>query len=160
MESYQEKRYKDSGVPESFVQDNISFSRKNTLRGLHYQYPGHSQAKLVQVIQGAVFDVAVDIRRGSPTYGKWVGVELSGENNKQLYIPSGFAHGFLVLTETALFTYKCTDFYSPKDEKGILYSDPTININWPKGDYILSEKDSSNKVLKDLPAEYLPEYLK
>jgi dTDP-4-dehydrorhamnose 3,5-epimerase len=159
MESYQEDRYKDSGITESFVQDNLSFSQKNTLRGLHYQYPKHGQAKLVQVLQGAVYDVAVDIRQGSPAFGKWLGFELSESNKRQLFIPSGFAHGFLVLSETALFTYKCSELYSPVDEKGILYSDPVLGIQWPKGDYILSDKDLKYPRLGEIPTESLPEYI-
>lgn len=158
MESYQQDRYIDAGITTSFVQDNLSFSNKYTLRGLHYQYPKHCQAKLVQVIHGAIFDVAVDIRRGSPTFCQWLGVELSEANKRQLYIPPGFAHGFLVLSDTAIFTYKCSALYSPDDEKGILFSDPAFNISWPKVDYILSEKDMKSPCLKDIPEEYLPEY--
>ena len=132
----------------NFVQDNQSGSVKGVLRGLHYQkeYP---QGKLVRVIRGAVFDVAVDIRKDSATYGKWYGIELSEENRKQLYIPEGFAHGFLVLSERAEFCYKCTDFYHPGDEGGIAWNDPVLGIQWPEveGGYILSEKDKKWKGL-------------
>ena len=115
METYQKQKYKEAGITASFVQDNLSVSQKNTLRGLHYQYP-KGQAKLVQVLQGSVLDVAVDIRRGSPSFGRCVSVELNDVNKKQLFIPSGFAHGFIVLTDTALFNYKCSNYYSPADE--------------------------------------------
>jgi len=157
METYHEKRYAGSGIAEHFVQDNNSFSAKGTLRGLHYQLV-HSQAKLVQVIKGRVFDVAVDIRRGSPNFGQWVGVELSSENHRQLFIPKGFAHGFFVLSDTAYFTYKCTDFYAPDDEYGIFWSDPDIGIRWPDGTPLLSEKDLAYPRLSDLSPDALPEY--
>lgn len=148
MESYNQKDMQDAGLHVNFVQDNQSGSVKGVLRGLHYQkeYP---QGKLVRVIRGAVFDVAVDIRRDSATYGKWYGIELSEENRKQLYIPEGFAHGFLVLSDRAEFCYKCTDFYHPGDEGGIAWNDPVLGIQWPKIDsgYILSEKDQKWKGL-------------
>ena len=148
MESYNQKDMQDAGLHVNFVQDNQSGSVKGVLRGLHYQkeYP---QGKLVRVIRGAVFDVAVDIRRDSATYGKWYGIELSEENRKQLYIPEGFAHGFLVLSDKAEFCYKCTDFYHPGDEGGIAWNDPVLGIQWPKIDsgYILSEKDQKWKGL-------------
>lgn len=141
-ESYNQKDMQEAGLNVDFVQDNQSGSVKGVLRGLHYQkeYP---QGKLVRVIRGAVFDVAVDIRKDSATYGKWYGIELSEENRKQLYIPEGFAHGFLVLSDQAEFCYKCTDFYHPDDERGIAWDDPTIHIAWPELDvpYRMSEKD-------------------
>ena len=159
METYQQKKYMDSGIEPVFVQDNLSFSVRGTLRGLHYQLP-HAQAKLVQVIKGEIFDVTVDIRRDSPTFGKWTGVHLSGENRRQLYIPEGFAHGFCVLSETAIFMYKCSDFYSPDSERGILWSDPDIGVDWPVENPVLSEKDRNYDYLKDVPPEYLPTYEK
>lgn len=143
LETYNFSDFKAAGIGAVFVQDNESRSVKAVLRGLHYQKT-HPQAKLVRVISGEVFDVAVDIRKGSPTYGKWFGILLSGENKKQLYIPEGFAHGFLVLSETAEFAYKCTDFYRPADEGGIVWNDPGIRIEWPLeniGRVILSDKD-------------------
>ena len=130
-ESYNQKDMQEAGLNVNFVQDNQSGSVKGVLRGLHYQKE-HPQGKLVRVIRGRVYDVAVDIRRGSVTYGKWFGIELSEENRKQLYIPEGFAHGFLVLSENAEFCYKCTDFYYPGDEGGIAWNDPTLGIKWPK----------------------------
>ena len=142
METYNYNDLKAAGIPEVFVQDNQSASKKGVLRGLHFQkrYP---QGKLVRVIRGTVFDVAVDIRKGSATYGKWYGIELSEENKKQFYIPKGFAHGFLVLSDQAEICYKCTDFYHPDDEGGIAWNDPTINVAWPELDvpYRMSEKD-------------------
>ena len=143
FESYNYKDYKAAGIPEVFVQDNQSASKKGVLRGLHFQkeFP---QDKLVRVIRGEVFDVAVDLREGSATYGKWYGVVLSEENKKQFFIPKGFAHGFLVLSDYADFAYKCTDFYHPNDEGGLLYNDPDIGIEWPGIDEIeltMSEKD-------------------
>jgi dTDP-4-dehydrorhamnose 3,5-epimerase len=158
METYQKQKYKEAGITASFVQDNLSVSQKNTLRGLHYQYP-KGQAKLVQVLQGSVLDVAVDIRRGSPSFGRCVSVELNDVNKKQLFIPSGFAHGFIVLTDTALFNYKCSNYYSPADEKGVIFSDPDLAIKWPPGDYILSEKDTRYPRLHDIAEENLPEYI-
>jgi dTDP-4-dehydrorhamnose 3,5-epimerase len=149
FESYSRKMYESSGIPGEFVQDNHSLSNKNVLRGLHYQ-TGKGQAKLVRVTQGEVFDVAVDIRPQSPNFGRWVGVRLSGENRKQLYIPTGFAHGFCVLSETAEFLYKCSNYYSPADERGLAWDDPDIGIDWPVSAPILSIKDRRNPHLKDL----------
>jgi dTDP-4-dehydrorhamnose 3,5-epimerase len=142
FEVYSEQDFFNAGLRMRFVQDNQSRSVKGVLRGLHFQKK-HPQGKLVRVIQGEVFDVAVDIRPNSPTRGKWHGVLLSGERHNQFYIPEGFAHGFLVLSEWALFAYKCTDFYHPEDEGGIIWNDPALNITWPRLDldYMLSEKD-------------------
>ena len=143
METYNYNDYKEAGIDLEFVQDNQSMSKRGVLRGLHFQieYP---QDKLVRVIQGEVFDVAVDLRKGSATYGKWFGVRLSAENKKQFFIPKNFAHGFLVLSETAEFAYKCSDFYHPGDEGGIAWNDPKIGIDWPLQDGVeltVSEKD-------------------
>ena len=149
METYSEKRYREIGIACTFVQDNLSFSTKGTLRGLHYQSP-NAQAKLVQVIKGEVFDVVVDIRRESPSYGKWTSTLLSEENKRQLFVPEGFAHGFCVLSETALFSYKCSQFYAPDCEKGLLWSDPDLSIPWPISNPILSDKDKTYPMLHEL----------
>lgn len=141
-EVFREERYKTLGIHGPFVQDNFSWSVRHTLRGLHYQLR-HPQGKLVTVVQGSVYDVAVDIRRGSPSFGRWYGVELSDQNMRQLYIPPGFAHGFCVLSETAGFFYKCTDVYQPGDERGILWNDPALNIPWPTASPLLSPKDQA-----------------
>jgi len=159
METYQDIRYRDSGITARFVQDNLSFSRKGVLRGLHYQYP-HAQDKLVQVISGEIFDVAVDIRRGSPTYGQWTSAQLSDKNHRQLFVPVGFAHGFLVLSETAYVLYKCSDYYSPESEGGILWSDPDLAIHWPVSIPLVSPKDSSSAFLRDIPRNRLPSFTK
>ncbi len=157
FESYHRERYGQYGIKNEFLQDNLSCSIKNTLRGLHYQQP-HSQAKLVQVLSGEVFDVAVDIRAGSPTFGKWTGIMLSAENKKQFYIPRGFAHGFCVLSDAAIFSYKCDDIYFPDCEGGILWSDPDLGIDWPVMAPILSDKDNRFPCLKDIPRERLPAF--
>lgn len=150
FESYNEKKFQDAvGYAVDFVQDNHSRSAQNVLRGLHYQIK-QAQGKLVRVVHGAVFDVAVDIRRGSPTFGQWVGEILSAENKKQLWIPVGFAHGFLTLTDSAEFLYKTTDFWSPEHERCILWNDPEIDIAWPTTENILlSDKDKLGKRLND-----------
>ena len=156
METYHQAEFKEAGLDLNFVQDNQSKSTKGVIRGLHFQY-NNPQGKLVRVIRGEVFDVAVDLRRDSPTYGKWEGVKLSEENKKQFYVPEGFAHGFLVLSDVAEFTYKCTDFYNSDDEGGILWNDPDIGIVWPLSDVdevILSEKDKKWKTLKETPTKY------
>lgn len=143
METYNYRDMQEQGLDMVFVQDNQSKSRKGVLRGLHFQIE-HPQGKLVRVIKGRVFDVAVDMRHGSATYGKWYGVELSEENKKQFYVPEGFAHGFLVLSDEAEFCYKCTDFYHPGDEGGIAWNDPKVGVEWPieEGmEVILSERD-------------------
>ena len=154
FETYKKTEFDKAGLVYNFVQDNQSKSKKGVLRGLHYQktYP---QAKLVRVLEGKVFDVAVDLRKNSPTYGKWVGVVLSSENKKMFMIPRGFAHGFVVLSETATFTYKCDEVYHPEDEGGIIWNDPDINIEWPlKEGILLSEKDKNNPFLKDSKMEF------
>ena len=154
METYNEQEFKNNGLEYNFVQDNQSKSKKGVLRGLHFQKT-HPQAKLVRVLEGEVFDVAVDLRKSSKTYGKWVGVILSEENKKQFMIPRGFAHGFVVLSETAVFAYKCDDFYHPEDEGGIMWNDPDINIEWPyKGELLLSEKDKVHPLLKECKIKF------
>lgn len=154
METYNENDFKAAGLNYVFVQDNQSKSKAGVLRGLHFQIK-HPQSKLVRVLEGEVFDVAVDLRKGSKTYGKWTGVVLSEENKKQFLIPRGFAHGFVVLSESATFAYKCDDFYHPEDEGGIMWNDPEIGIEWPyKGEVLLSEKDKMHKALKESKMEF------
>ena len=148
LEMYHQEKFEKSGIKENFIQDNRSRSRLGTLRGLHYQL-GKPQGKLVWVLQGEVFDVAVDIQRNSPTFGKWYGITLSGENNIGLYIPPNFAHGFCVTSRQADVFYKCTEFYSPENERCIRWNDPELSIDWPIEDPILSEKDSKSLLLKD-----------
>ncbi len=157
METFHHARYADFNIHATMVQDNLSLSQKGVLRGLHFQYP-KSQGKLISVLKGEVFDVAVDIRVGSPSFGKWVGVTLSGENKRQVYIPPGFAHGFLVTSDEALFAYKCTEYYCPETENTILWNDPDIGIDWPIENPILSEKDRSPPGLKDIDKSRLPIY--
>ena len=154
VETWNRRRYGEAGVDVDFVQDNVSFSRRGILRGLHFQNP-KPQGKLLQVLHGEVFDVAVDIRHSSPTFGKWHGLMLSGENKKQFYIPPGFAHGFAVVSETAYFQYKCTEFYSPKDEMAIRWDDPEIGIEWPVKEPLLSERDRKALRLRDTLPERL-----
>lgn len=144
QETYYAQRYRDKGINCDFVQDNLSFSQKGVLRGLHFQDP-QPQGKLVHVLQGEVFDVAVDIRRDSPTFGQWVGEYLSSENHHQLWVPPGFAHGFCVTSDTALFAYKCSDYYNPSTEHCLLWSDKDLNIQWPVDIPLVSEKDSKGK---------------
>lgn len=158
METYNKEAFEEGGLTMNFVQDNESRSTKGVLRGLHFQTK-HSQGKLVRVTQGEVFDVAVDLRKGSKTFGKWEGVVLTSENKKQFYIPEGFAHGFLVLSDTATFNYKCTDFYAPQYDCGLIWNDKDIAIEWPLDgidNILLSEKDKVQKTLKelDIPFEY------
>ncbi len=155
METFQSQRYKKSGINYSFVQDNISESMHGTLRGLHYQYP-QSQGKLIQVMHGCVFDVAVDIRRGSPTFGKWFGAEISATNKRQLLVPPGCAHGFCVTSDTAVFHYKCTDLYNPQFEHTIIWDDKNIGIDWPISDPIISPKGTHGIMLQDIPTGNLP----
>lgn len=149
METYKQSDFEQAGLKYNFIQDNQSRSHKGVLRGLHYQ-KNFPQAKLVRVIQGEVFDVAVDLRKNSPTYGKWVGVLLSAENKKMFMIPRGFAHGFLVLSDTAEFVYKCDELYHPEDEGGIMWNDPDVGIKWPLNEEpSLSEKDKEHPLLRD-----------
>jgi dTDP-4-dehydrorhamnose 3,5-epimerase len=155
METFRRQHFEAAGLPHDFVQDNFSFSCRGTLRGLHFQNPA-GQAKLVHVIQGEIFDVAVDIRVGSPTFGQWFGLRLSDAKNHQLLITEGLAHGFCVLSETAHVTYKCTAYYAPAREGGILWSDPDIGIQWPIEHPLLSEKDQTYSRLRDFPREKLP----
>ncbi|MCF8070279.1 MAG: dTDP-4-dehydrorhamnose 3,5-epimerase [Desulfobacterales bacterium] len=155
METYRQERLRPLGIDTSFIQDNLSFSVKNTLRGLHYQIK-KPQAKLVQVVTGEVYDVAVDIRQNSPTFGQWVGALLSEENKRQFYVPEGFAHGFCVMSESAHFVYKCSNYYNPQDEGGIMWSDPDIGIEWPVKNPVISEKDLHNPCFKDLSENKLP----
>lgn len=159
FESYNRKEFlAKTGLDIEFVQDNESYSSYGVLRGLHFQKGENAQSKLVRVIEGRVLDVAVDIRRGSPTFGRWTSVELSAENHRQFFIPRGFAHGFSVLSPTARFQYKCDNFYAPQSEGAIAWNDPDLNIDWqlPAKDVILSEKDACHPLLKDSP--YLFEY--
>lgn len=154
METYNENEFKANGLDYIFVQDNQSKSKKGVLRGLHFQKT-HPQAKLVRVLEGEVLDVAVDLRKGSETYGKWVGVILSEENKKMFMIPRGFAHGFVVLSDTATFAYKCDEFYHPEDEGGIAWNDPDIDIDWKyQGEPLLSEKDKKHPTLKESKMEF------
>ncbi len=157
VETWSLDRYRAHGIDLAFVQDNMSRSARGILRGMHLQNP-HGQGKLVQVVQGAVFDVAIDVRRGSPTFGDWVGYELSAENHRQLFVPAGFAHGFCVTSESALFSYKCTDVYHPEAELGVAWDDPDVGVTWPIADPVLSEKDRRHPRLSQIPHERLPTY--
>lgn len=157
METWTEREFRDAGISVSFVQDNESCSSKGVLRGLHFQAGEASQAKLVRVVRGCVFDVAVDIRKSSPTFGQWVGEILSGENHKQLFIPRGFAHGFLCLQDDTVFTYRCDQYYAPASEQGILYNDPAIGIEWPLhllegAPLVFSAKDKLHPLLAESTA--------
>jgi dTDP-4-dehydrorhamnose 3,5-epimerase len=157
VEFYRTDTLKECGINEYFVQDNHSRSTRGVLRGLHYQLT-QPQGKLVRVSRGSVFDVAVDVRSGSPTFGQWYGTTLDDESMRMIYIPPGFAHGFMVLSDIADCIYKCTDYYHPQSEQGVLWSDPAIDIEWPDTDVHLSAKDCSNPVLQELPEELLPRY--
>ena len=160
FESFHERKFRELGIENRFVQDNHSLSKCGTLRGLHYQL-NNPQAKLCRVIHGEVLDVAVDIRRGSPNFGKWTGAVLSAENKLQIFVPAGFAHGFLVLSDTAEFLYKCDAFYDPSDERGVLWNDPDININWKiptDSQILLSGKDSNALPLARISADQLPSF--
>jgi dTDP-4-dehydrorhamnose 3,5-epimerase len=151
METWQAQRFRDAGIDVEFVQDNLSHSSKGTLRGLHYQIQ-KSQGKLVRVVSGEVFDVAVDLRKSSPNFGRWVGEILSAQDKHQLWVPPGFGHGFLVLSDTAEFEYKCTDYYAPEFERAIRWDDPEIGIDWPLpsgGQPVLSAKDAAAPLLKE-----------
>ena len=155
METWNRSRYAEAGLPGEFVQDNVSYSRHGVLRGLHYQSP-RAQGKLVHVLEGEVFDVAVDVRVGSPTFGRWAGATLSAQNRRQLWIPPGFAHGFCVTGETALFCYKCTELYAPEHEGSILWNDPAIGIAWPLEHPTLSAKDAAAPPLAAVSPARLP----
>ena len=157
MESWNGTRYEEHGIPNHFVQDNLSFSAHGVLRGLHFQKP-KAQGKLVSVLRGAVFDVAVDIRVGSPTFGRWTSVTLSAENKRQFWVPPGFAHGFVVTGESALFSYKCTDYYAPEYDGTILWNDPGIGILWPLENPSLSDKDRAAQPLDGMPEGALQRY--
>jgi dTDP-4-dehydrorhamnose 3,5-epimerase len=154
METWNQRRYAEAGLNANFVQDNISVSHRGALRGLHFQNPS-PQGKLVSVWAGEVFDVAVDLRRSSPTFGKWHGLQLSSESKRQFFVPPGFAHGFVVLSETAMFHYKCTAFYSPKDELTVRWDDPEIGIQWPYAQPTLSHRDAKGMFLRDVPKDRL-----
>ncbi len=157
LETWNQARYVKAGFPPVFVQDNLSYSRRGVLRGLHYQNP-QTQGKLVYVLKGEVYDVAIDIRLGSPTFGHWTGETLSGENRRQLYIPPGYAHGFCVTSEDALFAYKCTAAYDAAAEGTIRWNDPDVGIDWPPLDFVLSDKDRGAPLLRDLGQDRLPVY--
>ena len=157
QECYRAQRYLDHGIPDRFVQDNLSYSKRGVLRGLHYQL-ARPQGKLVYVAQGEIYDVAVDIRRESPTFGKWVGVTLSSETAKEMYIPHGFAHGFCITSNAAVVVYKCTDYYAPMEERGIRWNDPSLNISWPIEKPILSGKDRAYPTLQMVEATDLPKF--
>jgi dTDP-4-dehydrorhamnose 3,5-epimerase len=154
MELYNQSRYDAAGLKARFVQDNISVSRQGILRGMHFQTP-NAQGKLVSVLQGSVFDVAVDLRSSSSTFGKWHATELSSENRRQFYIPPGFGHGFQVLSEMAMFHYKCTEFYTPQSEMTLRWDDPQVGIRWPLANPVLSQKDSRGLLLRDIPRDRL-----
>jgi dTDP-4-dehydrorhamnose 3,5-epimerase len=157
LETWHQGRYAEAGLPARFVQDNISFSTRGVLRGLHYQHPS-GQGKLLSVLQGEIFDVAVDIRVGSPTFGHWEGIVLSAENRRQFFVPAGFAHGFVVTGDSALVSYKCTEFYRPGHEGSVLWSDPDLDIAWPLSSPALSPKDQAAPRLADVPRDRLPSY--
>lgn len=157
LETFSQKRYADAGVSNPFVQDNLSFSTKGILRGLHFQNPG-AQGKLVTVLQGEVYDVAVDIRYGSPTFGKWFGLYLSSESKNQFWVPAGFAHGFVVTSETAIFSYKCDDYYNPSTEFSLAWDDSDLGISWPVAQPQLSAKDQNATRLRDFKSFQLPKF--
>lgn len=151
LETYNQQQYINAGIDINFVQDNLSKSSYGVIRGLHYQLHPHSQSKLVSVVSGAVWDVAVDLRKNSPTYGQWYGIELNEENHLRFFIPKGFAHGFSVLSETAVFSYKCDDLYNPTLERGFMYNDPMLNIDWkiPAEKALISDKDTKHPLFVD-----------
>ncbi|WP_156337807.1 dTDP-4-dehydrorhamnose 3,5-epimerase [Clostridium intestinale] len=159
METYNKTDFFEAGLTMEFVQDNESKSKKGVLRGMHFQTK-HTQGKLVRATRGAVYDVAVDLRKGSPTFGQWEGVLLTEENKRQFYVPEGFAHGFLVVSDEAVFNYKCTDFYAPEYDSGLLWNDPEVGIEWPLDgidELLLSEKDKAQKILKELDLPFVYE---
>jgi dTDP-4-dehydrorhamnose 3,5-epimerase len=153
-EPYNKKTFTEIGIPEEFVQDNQSFSQKGVIRGLHFQNPPHAQAKLLRVLQGSIWDVAVDIRKASPTYGQHFAIELSAENKTIFYVPKGFAHGFLTLEDNTLLLYKCSDYYNKPSEESIIWNDPDIAIPWNINNPLLSEKDSNGKKLKEFQSQF------
>lgn len=157
METYHQEKYAAVGLTSPFVQDNLSYSARGVLRGLHFQYE-YAQGKLLQVLQGEIWDVAVDIRVGSPTFGEWTAVTLSSDNRRQFYVDKGFAHGFVVVSETALVAYKCTELYHPEYERSLRWDDPALGIAWPLTDVQLSTKDKNGLLLKDIPSVELPVY--
>ncbi len=157
QETWHAGRYRDAGIAAEFVQDNLSLSRHGVLRGLHFQHP-NGQGKLVYVLRGEVFDVAVDIRVGSPSFGRWMGLTLTAESGRQLYIPAGFAHGFCVTGDEALFAYKCTDYYDRESERTIRWDDPRIAIEWPISEPLVSEKDAAAPTLSTIGDAQLPRY--
>lgn len=158
METWSKPKYEGAGIAEPFVQDNLSRSCRGVIRGLHLQNP-HAQGKLIHAIVGEIFDVAVDVRVGSPTFGRWVGETLSSRNKHQLYIPPGFAHGFCVVSEDAVVAYKATDVYHPEAEVGVVWNDPDIGVQWPVAEAIVSDKDRRHPKLRDIPAERLPRHV-
>lgn len=158
METFNEARYTGAGVHGPFVQDNVSLSRKGVLRGLHFQQPC-AQGKLVSVLRGAVWDVAVDVRSGSPTFGRWVAAELSEANHRQLWVPPGFAHGFVVLSDAALFAYKCTQPYRPEHERVLKWNDPSVGIEWPVASPTVSARDETGTLLREFSPSSLPRYV-
>lgn len=157
METWSQSRYQEMGLPATMVQDNLSWSRRGVLRGLHFQYPA-CQGKLVYVLSGLIYDVVADVRLGSPNFGRWIGFELSLENRRQLYIPEGFAHGFCVLSATAIVAYKCSETYRPECEVGVVWNDPRIGVRWPLTSPIVSAKDTALRRLDDLTQDDLPHY--
>lgn len=157
METWHRERYVEAGIDRPFVQDNLSRSARGVLRGLHLQNP-HPQGKLVSVLEGAVFDVAVDVRVGSPHFGEWVGYELSADNHRQLWVPPGFAHGFCVTSDHAMLAYKCTDIYHREGEMSVAWDDPALAIDWPVREPVLSPKDAAAPTLADIERERLPAY--
>lgn len=157
IETYQAQKYSEHGIPTTFVQDNQSFSVKGVIRGLHYQL-SRPQGKLVWVTEGEIMDVVVDIRRGSPMFGKWIDIMLSSNNFRQIYIPEGFAHGYCIISDNATFIYKCTDYYDPGEERGILWNDPSLNIDWPITDPFLSDRDKQFAPLAEISEDDLPIY--
>ncbi len=155
FESFNSSRYREAGIPDAFVQDNVSVSKKGVIRGLHYQTSPFAQGKLVSVLRGRVMDVAVDIRTGSPTYGKHVAVELSADNHRQFWIPAGFAHGFAALEDNTIFSYKCTNAYSKGYDRGIRFDDPAVGIDWGVTERIVSEKDQRHPLLSEISSEFV-----
>jgi dTDP-4-dehydrorhamnose 3,5-epimerase len=155
LETYRHSDFASAGIPQHFVQDNHSRSSGGVLRGLHYQKDPRAQGKLVRCLAGRIFDVAVDIRTGSPAYGKWAGVELSGDNSRMLYVPPGFAHGFLVLSDHAEVAYKCTEEYSPAHDRGIIWNDPDIGVRWPRSVPVLSAMDAQHPRLRDADNDFV-----